>query len=189
MARNKKKITPFMKYLGIVLFLITSLALSLFKFINVLPDKYLLVLVILLLFFVLLFFIFIFSKKYKKRIIGSVLAIFYIIVLIIAILYELNTIDFLKRLGFKNYKTENYSVLVLKDSEYEKISDLNQKKLGSLTFISEGLKNAKNKIEHKVSLEFITYEEISKLKNSFLNKEIEAMLIEKSILSILNKED
>lgn len=189
MKKNKKNVTPFMKYLAIVLFLMTSLTLSLFKFIDVLPGKYFWVLCVLLFLFMFLFLCLIFSKKQKKRIIGTIFSIFYIILLVLAIVYEVNTIDFLKKLGFKNYKTENYSVLVLNTQEYSKIGELNKKTIGSLTFSTDGLKHAKEKLENKISPEFVIYEDVGKLKTSFLNQEVEAILLEDSILAILNEED
>ena len=109
--------------------------------------------------------------------------------LILVIVYELNTIGFLKKLGFKNYKTENYSILVLNDSKYEKIEDLEKKNIGSLEFNTDGLKESKEKVEKKISVNFKIYNDISELKKDFEKKKVEAMLIENSILAILTEDD
>lgn len=117
------------------------------------------------------------------------LSILYIIGLVLVIVYELNTIGFLKKLGFTDYKTENYSVLALKESEYEKLTDLEDLSIGSLEFNTKGLKESKEKIEKNIDVDFITTDNITTLKNDFLEKEYEGMLIENSMLAMINESD
>ena len=128
-------------------------------------------------------------KGVKRRAIGTVLSILYIIGLVLVIVYELNTIGFLKKLGFTDYKTENYSVLALKESEYEKLTDLEDLSIGSLEFNTKGLKESKEKIEKNIDVDFITTDNITTLKNDFLEKEYEGMLIENSMLAMINESD
>ena len=188
--KKKVKIVPFFKYLTFVMIVVTVLTLGLFKFMNILPGEYLLVLCVLLVLITLCLSSLILTRKGpKKRIIGTLLSLFYIILLIVVIIYELNTIGFLKKLGFKNYKTENYSVLVLKDSNYNSIKDIDKKTIGSLTLNTEGLKDARDKLEKKISPKLKEYEDVTSLKNDFVNKHIDAILIEESILSILTEDD
>lgn len=190
---NKKehtKIMPFFKYLAFILILITIITLGLFKFIDVLPGEYFLILCVLLGVITIGLVLLILTKHGpKKRAIGTFLSLVYLIFLILAIVYELNTIGFLKKLGFKNYKTENYSILVLKNSEYKEINDLDKKNIGSLEFNTDGLKESKEKLEKKISPKFTTYNDISELKKNLLNKKIDGMLIENSILAILTEDD
>lgn len=194
MAKNSKKekikIMPFFKYLTFVLILVTVLALLLFKFIDVLPNEYFLILCILLGILTIGLSLLITTRHGpKKRAFGTFLSLIYLIFLILAIIYELNTIGFLKKIGFKNYKTENYSVLVLKDSNINKLEDLNNKMIGSLEFNTDGLKESKTKLEKKINVKFKTYDDISKLKKEFLAKELDAILIENTILAILQEDD
>lgn len=190
---NKKehtKIMPFFKYLAFILILITIITLGLFKFIDVLPGEYFLILCALLGVITIGLVLLILTKHGpKKRAIGTFLSLIYLVFLILAIVYELNTIGFLKKLGFKNYKTENYSVLVLNTSEYKEINDLDKKNIGSLEFNTDGLKESKEKLEKKISPKFTTYNDISELKKNLLNKKIDGMLIENSILAILTEDD
>ena len=190
---NKKeqvKIVPFFKYLAFILIFITIITLGLFKFIDVLPGEYFFILCVLLGIVTLGLSLLILTKRGpKKRAIGTFLSLIYLVFLILVIVYELNTIGFLKKLGFKNYKTENYSILVLKDSKYEKIEDLEKKNIGSLEFNSDGLKESKEKVEKKISVNFKTYNDISELKKDFEKNKVEAMLIENSILAILTEDD
>lgn len=190
---NKKeqvKIVPFFKYLAFILIFITIITLGLFKFIDVLPGEYFFILCVLLGIVTLGLSLLILTKHGpKKRAIGTFLSLIYLVFLILVIVYELNTIGFLKKLGFKNYKTENYSILVLNDSKYEKIEDLEKKNIGSLEFNTDGLKESKEKVEKKISVNFKTYNDISELKKDFEKKKVEAMLIENSILAILTEDD
>lgn len=188
--KSKDKIMPFFKYLAFVIVLITIITLGLFKFIDILPGEYFLILCVLLGIITLVLVLLILTKHGpKKRAIGTFLSVIYLILLVLAIIYELNTIGFLKKLGYKNYKTENYSVLVLKTSKYQELDDLDKKTIGSLEFTTDGLKDSKTKIEKKISPEFKTFNDISELKNKFLNKELDAMLIENSTLSIISEDD
>ena len=190
---NKKeqvKIVPFFKYLAFILIFITIITLGLFKFIDLLAGEYFFILCVLLGIVTLGLSLLILTKHGpKKRAIGTFLSLIYLVFLILVIVYELNTIGFLKKLGFKNYKTENYSILVLNDSKYEKIEDLEKKNIGSLEFNTDGLKESKEKVEKKISVNFKTYNDISELKKDFEKKKVEAMLIENSILAILTEDD
>lgn len=189
-GKKKDKIMPFFKYLAVVMIIITIITLGLFKFIDVLPGEYFLVLCILLGLITIILSVLVTTRRGpKRRVFGTFLSLIYIILLVLIIIYELNTIGFLKKLGFKNYKTENYSVLVLKNSGFNDLDDLDGKKIGSLEFNTDGLKNAKEKIEKKITAQFSTYLDVGKLKNAFMNKEEDAMLIENSILLILIEDD
>ncbi len=188
--KSKNKTILFFRYIVLAMGFITLIALLLFKFIDILPGEYFLVLAVLLIMLVVIFSTLVLNKRAgKRRIIGTFLSIIYMIVLVVAIVYELNTIGFLKKLGFTNYKTENYSVLVLKASNYKEINELNKKKIGSLAFKDEGLKKAKDKVLKRVSVDFLPYDDVSTLKNDFLASKFDALLIENSILSILTEAD
>ena len=190
MSKRKEKIMPFFKFLAVAMAIITIITLCLFKFIDILPGEYFLVLCVLLILFDIIFSCLILTRKgVKKRAVGAVLSILYIILLVLIIIYELNTIGFLKKLGFVDYKTENYSVLVLQDSSYEEIEDLNEKVIGSLEFNSDGLNDAKDKLEGVITSKFETTDDITTLKNSFLEEEYDGILIENAMLAMVNESD
>lgn len=187
MAKRRNKIMPFFKYLSLVMIIITLITLGLIRFIDILPNEYFWVLFVLLILITFINSVFILSKKgNKKRIIGTLFSILYIIFLVLGIVYELNTINFLKKLGFSNYKTENYSVLALVDNN-TLLNDMDN--IGSIKFNTDGILKAKEKLEKKFSGEFKTYDDITLLKKDFLNGTINSMLIENSILTILKEED
>ncbi|MBE6154620.1 MAG: LytR family transcriptional regulator [Firmicutes bacterium] len=190
MSKKKEKIMPFFKYIVFTMIVISIITLSLFKFIDILPGEYFLILTIFLALITFTLALLVLAKKsVKKRVVGTIISIIYIIFLILVIIYELNTIGFLKKIGFKNFKTENYSVLVLKNSDFVNITDLNTKNIGSLALTNEGLKSASEKIKNKIECKIELYDKIEDLKKSFINEEIEAMLIEDSILNIIIEND
>lgn len=189
MAKKKIKINPFFKYLAFSMLVITIIMLGLFKFINVLPGEYFTVLCVFLCMVTASLSYLVTREGTKKRIVGSALSLLYIVFLILIIIYELNTIGFLKKLGFKDYKTENYSIVVLKDSGINKLEELDKKEVGSLEFSTDGLNSAKKKIEKRITPQFKTFEEVHELKEAFLKKEIDGILIENTILLILEEED
>ena len=189
-VRKREKVMPFFKFLAIAMAIITIITLCLFKFIDILPLEYFLVLcALLILIDIGLTLLILIRKGVKRRAVGTVISIIYIIFLVLVIVYELNTIGFLKKLGFTNYKTENYSILALKESEYEELKDLDEKTIGSLEFTSDGLEHAKEKIEKDITPEFITTDNITELKDSFLDEECDSMMIEDSMLSMINESD
>lgn len=190
MAKRNTKVNPFFRYLAFSMIVITILTLALFKFIDVLPGEYFIVLCVLLgIITVGLACLINVRKGPKKRALGTILSIIYLIFLILVIVYELNTIGFLKKLGFKDYKTENYSLVVLNTSPYAKLEDLDKLPIGSLEFNTDGLKEAKKKLEKKISPEFVIGEDITKLKEDLIAEKTKAMLIENSLLAILLEDD
>ncbi len=186
---RKTKIVPFFKYLAVVIFIITIITLGLFKFIDVVPGEYFLVMSLLLGLIATIFAVLLLSKSPKKRVVGTIFSLLYLVILVLVIVYELNTIGFLKKIGFQNYKTENYSVIAFKSSNYQNIQDLNKKKIGSMTFNSVGLKDAKAKLEDKIKVSFTTYDDLFQLKDEFVNHKTDAILIEDAMLAMIKEDD
>lgn len=187
---QKNKIMPFFKYLTFIMVVLTMVTLGLFKFIDILPGEYFLILGIIL--GMIVFFIarlVLTRRGVKKRMLGTVLSILYVAILMLGIVYELNTIDFLKKLGFNNYKTENYSVLVLANGNYKSIRDLEGKKLGCMDLGTDGYKMAEDKLKKKVSVEFVNYDDVERLKNKFVERENDGLLIENSMLDMIQEDD
>ena len=188
--KNKIKILPFFKYIAILIFIVTLFTLGLFAFIDILPHEYFLILIILLGLIALSISLLVINKKSaRKRLIGTFFGIIYIVLLVLIIIYELNTIDFLKKLGFKNYKTENYKIIVLQNSKYENINDLNNKLIGSLEINTDGLKEAKIKIEKDITFKIKTYDDSIKLLDGLKNEEVEAIIIEESLYAIATEDN
>lgn len=188
MKKKKNKIS-FVKYLGIFNLLVSLLVIGLIYFINVLPLEYFSVLAVIVLIYDIFILFLTLTNGKVHHFFGALFSIFGITLMIIGINYELNTIDFLKQLGFKDYKTENYVVCVLDSSKYKVIEDLNNKVIGHLnTNKREGLGKAIDTLNKKIEFKSKVLDDVSELGSSLINNNIDAFLVEASALDIL-KED
>lgn len=188
-TRNKKRKISLFKILGLLL-LIMSIFISIIVYkIDVLPIKYYVLFLLGLGFINVLFSSFLMRKKAnrKVRVFFSFLTIITIGLMIFASYYILNTLGFLSKIKTVDYKIENYSVLVLKDSKYENIEDIKGLDVGYYS-ISEGASKANNKISDKVDVTFKDYSDSTELSTDLLNDSLKVMVVEDSILSMI-KED
>lgn len=186
--RKKRKISVF-KILALLLLMISIFFAIIVYKINVLPNKYYVLLLLGIGFVNILFSSFLMRKKAKRkvRIFFSVLAFIVIGLMAFCSYYILNTLGFLSKIKLVDYKLENYSVLVLKNSEYEKISDIKGLDVGYYS-ISEGASKANNEISDKVDVTFKEYSDATELSTDLLNDDLKVMVVEDSILSMI-KED
>lgn len=188
--KNKKKPLNFMKYLSIVLIIVSLITLGLIYFIDLLPLQYFGILVALISILDLIIITFLLSKGRIRNAFGIFSSIVLIIMMILGINYELNTLDFFKQFGFNSYKTENYNVVVLKSSNYKTIDDLNTLNIGRLPLLNrEGLDNASKKLLKKINFNIKEMEDISDLTTNLLSKKVEAIILEDTQLEFLSEEN
>ena len=190
MSKNKRNSKlSFGKYLSIFLIIVSALVLVLVYFINVLPLEYFIILVILVLITDLFAIMLLLSKGKARNAIGIIVTIILLIVMILGITYELNTLDFLKQFGFNSYKTEKYNVIVLQDSEYESLDDLNDLSIAHLDLDThQGLNDAVTKIKNEIGFTSTIGEDISDLTNILTTDEEPAIILEDAQLSIVEEE-
>ena len=191
MSKNKRNSKlSFGKYLSIFLIIVSALVLLLVYFINVLPLEYFIILVILVLITDLFAIMMLLSKGKVRNAIGIVITIILLIVMILGITYELNTLDFLKQFGFNSYKTEKYNVIVLQDSEYKSLDDLNDLSIAHLDLDThQGLNDAVTKIKNEIDFTSTIGEDISDLTNMLTTNEEPAIILEDAQLSIVEEEN
>ena len=191
MSKNKKNNKlSFGKYLSIFLIIVSALVLLLVYFINVLPLEYFIILVILVLITDLFAIMMLLSKGKVRNAIGIVITIILLIVMILGITYELNALDFLKQFGFNSYKTEKYNVIVLQDSEYKSLDDLNDLSIAHLDLDThQGLNDAVTKIKNEIDFTSTIGEDISDLTNMLTTNEEPAIILEDAQLSIVEEEN
>ena len=127
---RKKKNNQILKIINII-FIITLLISIVFSYVlistNIIPNKYLIIVITTLL---LIFIGYILSLRFKKNIpsiILSVIAIILSLIELFAIFKFNDTLNFLK-LNFGNSKISyEYSLIVKKDSKYNSDKDINDK--------------------------------------------------------------
>jgi len=100
-------------------------------------------------------------------------------------IYSLNnTLDVLENAFLMQAEVTNYYVVVLKNSNFEEISDLENKNLLYLN-------NTDSKVidSFKLNLNFLEEENIDELKNKLFNEEVEAIIVSDIILNKYEDDD
>lgn len=159
---------------------------------NVLPMKYLLVYfgVVVLIPLISIFFTVFKRLKSVIKIILVVIEIIYIIVLFWVFSYLNNTFNFLNEFTNKyDYETKNYYILVLKDSNYQKINDLENKKIGYVQGLDKSVDKAIDDFDKKIKLEHEEFTTFTEVFESLYNNELDGILIIDSFYNLLSEED
>ena len=176
MRRKKRKLSIF-KILALMLFLASIFMSYIIYKVNLLPNKYL-YLVLGGVAFINIFFDIFFA--FLTIVVLGVMAFF--------AHYILNTLGFLAKIGPTNYKTETYSVIVLKDSKYNKIKDIKDLDVAYYSN-SKGAKEANKKVLKSVDVNFKDYDDANEMASKLLNNEEKVIMLEDSVLSMVNEDD
>ena len=173
--------------IAIIMLLLSIYCYKIVNDINIIPNKYLYVFLGILILLNILGFIFIHLKKKVFKVLSIIIYIFILIISIIGIWYGNKTINYLNH-SFNNNKIETlkYNVIVLKKSQYKKIDDLVNKKIGYLS-IETDYYNYLEVIENKLKADYQGYD-ISKLYYNLMNKELDAIVIEDSYIDMLEEQ-
>ena len=189
--KPKKKNIKFFKFIYLLLFLSCILFCGAIYYLNLLPFKYFILVVAAAVFIIFLFALVLLNRRVKKfiKFFFSILAIIIMTGLFLVSKYSFNVKGVINDVTKKiNYKTENYDVIVLDNSNYEDIKDLENKELGYLDNGSNGIKKAKSTLKKQVNTSNDDYDDVAKLSNDLLNKKIDAILVEETYKSILDEE-
>ena len=183
--RRKKKTAPIIKYLFTSMIILTLVTIGLVYFIDILPINYFCVLSGLLATINIVLSCLLFNVRPIIKGFGGFITTLYIVLLIFIIIYEINTIDFLKKIGESEYITLNYNVVVLKDSKFKNIGDVNGERVGIANDYREEVINKLNK---KVSVKYNKYSNYTELADKLLDKSLNVIVLEDSAMSILSEE-
>ncbi len=184
-----KKVLNILKYVLMVGTVILSIILiKNIVDLNILPNKYFIMIVIITVILNVLGIILMMFKKAWTRILGSIIYVLLIILLFIGI-FSLGDINDFFNKAFSNNTVEinAYEVVVLKTSKYEEIADLQDETLGYLSN-DEHQNEVLKKVDEKVSTKKKDYEDFYKIYKDFINGKIEAMVIDTVYLDILGDE-
>ena len=104
-------------------------------------------------------------------------------------IYYLNiTYGFFNSISVSKYKTENYAVVVLKDSDYEELADLEGHDVGYYANQATSYQKANDLLLEKVDLSYTEYKEAFALGESLLDEEVDAIVIENSYQEIIEEQ-
>ena len=184
--KNKKKNLIGNIVIGILLF-ISIFLIGTIAIMNFMPLKYLIIVILVLgiIDLALVWYI----KKGKKivRIITMIISLIISIFLSFISFNILKTNSVLGNMNL-NYKTHNYSVLVLKDSGYSDISELDGEKLGYYDNKLDKPKEILSKIEEKISVNSVLYSDLDETVDALMDKEVKMIVLEESYIKMLDEE-
>lgn len=177
---KKKKLTGY-KIVGALLIISSLMLLGVVLYINILPMKYLAIVVGILFVINLILNFFLFRKKVKKKPkkISTVFALLFSIIFLLASFFIFKTFGVLDDMS-EEYRTYTYHVLVKNDSSYQDIGDISGKTLGYYNNNSNATKKALEKLSEKVKTENESYGNLDSLGASILTEETESILVEDS---------
>ena len=191
---NKKKMMMHYRIGKVLSILLGITSLILFGMIfsmNVLPIKYMgiILCIYIPIVFILVLLMLIKKMKLKIKIPCEVISVILIFILVLGISYLNKTMNFMGKIKEKKYQTENYYIVVLENSNYSSIDSLKNEIIGIHTSTLESQEDALKDLNKKISYENKEYTDFMKLGEDLVNKKIDAMFINGSYLSILQDED
>lgn len=159
------------------------------KSLDILPEKYFIAILIFLFVVNVILDYFLFRKKVKKKkkIIALCISILFIILSFFPLFYIGRTANFMESIVACDYKLENYSVVVLKSSEYKDVDDIKELSVG-IYENTDGINKAKKELLNKVDVTFENYDDLDNIKKDLMDGKVNVLLLEDSILSMM-KED
>lgn len=187
--KKQKKINTMSKVIYIIYLLISLITMGIILFLNILPLKYILIILSLYAFISLIFSIFIFNNRIKKKIktVIDIICIIFIVIFSLVLNYLNKTLNFMELIKYGGYQIEEYYVLVLEDSGYYNVNQLVNVEIGiysdDTNYIKalDELKQTLNFNEHK-------YNDYVSSANNLLKNNVEAIFISAAHKSILDEQ-
>lgn len=169
---------------------LTGIFFSILLPLQAIPNKYLIPLLIIYSFLLILISYITIRKQSsnKSRVVIMFLSILLVISLGIGFHYLDNTTSFMNKIQSKEYQIEEYYVLVLKESNYQTLSDLKDKTLATYQSNQENYTNKLNHIKEEITIEEKGYDNYLASAQALLNKEVESLFISSAYKEILEEE-
>lgn len=178
------------QYINIILFGLLSIYLILIiSNLNILPNKYLIIFICFIVALNIIASIFILLKKKILHLFGYILYLFILVISVLGIKYGQETLMFLDN-AFNNRLLEitSYKVIVLKNSSYQKLSDLKDETILYLNNDSNTM-SWRDNIINQVNVNFKGYDDLYELYDSIINGEYASAIIEEGYLDLLEEYD
>lgn len=149
---------------------------------NLIPTKYYIIIIIFTSILTILSIIFLFIKRTWTRVVSIILMIILFCVFVFGIFFCNEIISFFDK-GFNNnlVETTTYDVIVLKNSNYNKIEDINNKNVGYLFKDKNVNSNMKGRFNFK------EYDSSINMYNDLINNKIDSILINDAYIDIFSE--
>lgn len=189
-VRKNKTVNIVSKIIGLNLFIISLILFWMIFKINVIPTKYFLSGICIFTPVLAILEFFMIKNDIKKiiKIVSSVISLLIMIPFCFVIYYLYHTYDFLSEFKFRNYQTESFYVVVLKDDNYQKISDLNNETIIVLEEKYESYEKAMDELKEKVNSQYENSDNMRTTAYELLDGEINAVLLDDSYKQFLEDE-
>lgn len=178
----------FKKLYYLLLFLFSIISIYLGFNSTIIPNK-ILYLIILVYFIILLLIILLLTRRKKFLIfLGILLSIPLIIGNIALSFIYLRTNSFFNKITNVEYETSNYSIIVLKESTYNKLEDL--KEIGLYKqVIDNNYDKALEELNNRITIDNKKYDNILNIINDLYTNKLESILINENYIDIINETD
>jgi len=172
-----------------IMTLITILFIGFIAFTNILPFKYLILLVVVLAIPIAIIGVLLlkFKKKKKLHIVAYVISAIMALVMAIIFYYLNSTMDFIGKFNKDKYKEENFLVLVLEDSRYQDITELKDQKIGYISNELTNINKALDELNNKITYEKVQMSDSENLLDSLFKNEVEAVIIEENQKALIEE--
>lgn len=185
--KSKKKITVISTIIYLILLVISIVLFGIIIKLNIVPFKYLIIVIVIYSLILLSLGLISIKKKFKTwfKILVDIISVVLIAVFILVFYYLNLTLHFMDQIRAKEYQIENYYVLVNKDSEIEEIKDI--EKLGIYKTNNENYNKALEKLTSEIDIEEKEYKSYIELGNAIIDEEVEAILMSASYKDIISE--
>lgn len=175
-----------------LILLLAVIALSGFAiYLNIFPLKYLIIVGVLLIVITgCTLFVLISNKiRAKWKIIISFMSLLIISGICFGLVAGFDVLDFINKLANKDYMTENYYVVVLKNSVYSQLDDLANTNIVLYDNGSEGIKDVVKQVKTEIPVTITESIDLATMTSSLLSGETTALIMESSYKNILDEQD
>ena len=189
-AKKKLKKTTIVSRIILIIYLaLTLFILGKIISMNVLPSKYLIPLLIVYVIITILFGLFAWKNKFKNwiKIVSNIIFVIFIVISSFGLYYLNSTLTLLDDIKDKDYQLVDYYILVLKDSNFEKIDELNNRTLGIYELTDETYDKALKKLNKKISAKTNPYDSYLSEADALIKKEVDSIFISAVNYSMLNE--
>lgn len=187
--KKNKKIQLISKIIFIIYLLVSIVTLGMVVYLNILPFKYISILLLIYVIFTLIFGLMVWKSRIKSAIkVFTDIILFILIIIYSACLIYLNkTLNFMDLIKAKDYQIEEYYILVLEQSNYTSINDLNNFQIGIYSG-GENYTKALDELDQKIDFKEKQYSNYVKVANALLDKKEEAVMMSASYKTILEEQ-
>lgn len=184
--KKKIKYNKYIKYfITFINLFITIYLLIGFNKLNIIPNKYMLLIGGVMLIINIITIALLYLKKKIFNILAIILSLIIIIGSTLSLTY-INDIENFLNSSFNNNNIEisSYKVIVLSSSKYQNLNELENTKIGYLKSDEDSLKE----INKLVNIECIEYEDLFELYEDLINNKINSMILDEAYLNVLADE-